>query len=48
MLKTNLQLALLTAIRYDPEIKAYYDRKELDEKFKMRVTYVVGLNLFLL
>ena len=44
-LKTNLHLAALTAIRYDPELKAYYDRKVLDGKPKMSVINAVRFKL---
>ncbi|MBS1921755.1 MAG: hypothetical protein JST17_16030 [Bacteroidetes bacterium] len=44
-LKTNLHLAALTAIRYDLEIKAYYDRKVLDGKPKMSVINAVRFKL---
>lgn len=44
-LKTNLHLAALTAIRYDPEIKAYYDRKVIDGKPKMSVINAVRFKL---
>ncbi len=33
-LKTNLHLAALTAIKYDPEINAYYQRKVSEGKTK--------------
>jgi len=36
-LKTNLHLAALTAIKFDPQLKAYYDRKVLHGKPKMSV-----------
>ena len=44
-LKTNLHLAALTAIRYDPELKEYYDRKVLDGKPKMTVINAVRFKL---
>ncbi|HWC54998.1 MAG TPA: IS110 family transposase [Chitinophagaceae bacterium] len=44
-LKTNLHLAALTAIKFDPEIKAYYDRKVLDGKPKMSVINAVRFKL---
>lgn len=44
-LKTNLHLAALTAIRYDPELKAYYDRKISDGKSKMSVINAVRFKL---
>lgn len=44
-LKTNLHLAALTAIRYDPELKAYYDRKVLDGKPKLSVINAVRFKL---
>ncbi|MBS1920606.1 MAG: IS110 family transposase [Bacteroidetes bacterium] len=44
-LKTNLHLAALTAIRYDLEIKAYYDRKVLEGKPKMSVINAVRFKL---
>jgi len=44
-LKTNLHLAALTAIRYDPELKAYYDRKVLAGKPKLSVINAVRFKL---
>ncbi|MFN2438422.1 MAG: transposase [Chitinophagaceae bacterium] len=44
-LKTNLHLAALTAIKYDPELKAYYERKVLDGKPKMSVLNAVRFKL---
>jgi transposase len=44
-LKTNLHLAALTAIKHDPEIKAYYDRKVLEGKAKMSVINAVRFKL---
>jgi transposase len=44
-LKTNLHLAALTAIRYDPELKTYYDRKVLEGKPKMSVINAVRFKL---
>src|SRR5260221_6348134 len=44
-LKTNLHLAALTAIRYDPELKTYYDRKVLEGKSKMSVINAVRYKL---
>jgi transposase len=44
-LKTNLHLAALTAIKFDPELKAYYDRKVLDGKPKMSVINAVRFKL---
>lgn len=44
-LKTNLHLAALTAIKFDPELKAYYNRKVLDGKPKMSVINAVRFKL---
>ena len=44
-LKTNLHLAALTAIKFDPELKAYYDRKVLNGKPKMSVINAVRFKL---
>ena len=44
-LKTNLHLAALTAIRFDPELKAYYDRKVLEGKPKMSVINAIRFKL---
>lgn len=44
-LKTNLHLAALTAIKFDPELKTYYDRKVLDGKPKMSVINAVRFKL---
>jgi transposase len=44
-LKTNLHLAALTAIKFDPELKAYYDRKVLEGKPKMSVINAVRFKL---
>ena len=44
-LKTNLHLAALTAIKFDPELKAYYDRKVLNGKSKMSVINAVRFKL---
>lgn len=44
-LKTNLHLAALTAIKYDPQLKAYYDRKVLEGKPKMSVINAVRFKL---
>jgi len=44
-LKTNLHLAALTAIKFDPELKAYYDRKVLEGKPKMCVINAVRFKL---
>lgn len=44
-LKTNLHLAALTAIKFDPELKAYYDRKVLNGKPKMTVINAVRFKL---
>jgi len=44
-LKTNLHLAALTAIKYDPELKAYYERKVLEGKPKMSVINAVRFKL---
>jgi transposase len=44
-LKTNLHLAALTAIKFDPQLKAYYDRKVSDGKPKMSVINAVRFKL---
>ena len=44
-LKTNLHLAALTAIRYDPEIKTYYERKVAEGKAKMSVINAIRFKL---
>ncbi len=44
-LKTNLHLAALTAIKYDPDLKAYYERKVLEGKSKMSVINAVRFKL---
>ena len=44
-LKTNLHLAALTAIKYDPGLKAYYHRKVSDGKSKMCVINAVRFKL---
>jgi transposase len=44
-LKTNLHLAALTAIKCDPELKAYYERKVLEGKSKMSVINAVRFKL---
>ena len=44
-LKTNLHLAALTAIKFDPELKAYYERKVLEGKPKMSVINAVRFKL---
>ncbi len=44
-LKTNLHLAALTAIKYDPEIKIYYERKVLEGKHKMSIINAVRFKL---
>jgi transposase len=44
-LKTNLHLAALNAIKLDPELKAYYNRKVLDGKSKMSVINAVRFKL---
>lgn len=44
-LKTNLHLAALTAIRYDPEIKTYYERKVAEGKPKMSVINAIRFKL---
>ncbi len=44
-LKTNLHLAALTAIKFDPELKAYYERKVLNGKPKMSVINAVRFKL---
>lgn len=44
-LKTNLHLAALTAVKFDPQIKAYYERKVLEGKAKMSVLNAVRFKL---
>lgn len=44
-LKTNLHLAALAAIKCDPELKAYYQRKVLEGKSKMSVINAVRFKL---
>ena len=44
-LKTNLHLAALTAIKCDPQLKAYYERKVLEGKSKMSVINAVRFKL---
>ena len=44
-LKTYLHLAALTAVKCDPELKAYYDRKVLAGKSKMSVLNAVRFKL---
>ena len=44
-LKTNLHMAALSAIKCDPEIKAYYDRKVLEGKHKMSIINAVRFKL---
>ena len=44
-LKTNLHLAALNAIKLDPDLKAYYNRKVLDGKSKMSVINAVRSKL---
>ncbi len=44
-LKTNLHLAALSAIKCDPEIKTYYERKVLEGKPKMSVINAVRFKL---
>lgn len=44
-LKTNLHLAALSAIKFDPEIKSYYERKVLEGKPKMSVINAVRFKL---
>jgi transposase len=44
-LKTNLHMAALTAIRYDAELRAYYERKILEGKSKMSVINAVRFKL---
>ena len=44
-LKTNLHLAALNAIKLDPDLKAYYNRKVLDGKSKMSVINAVRFKL---
>ena len=40
-LKCNLHMASLSAVRLDPDLKAYYDRKVLEGKNKMSVLNAV-------
>lgn len=44
-IKTNLHLAALTAIKFDPELKAYYARKVMDGKAKMSVINAIRFKL---
>jgi len=44
-LKTNLHMAALTAIKFDPELKAYYERKVLEGKPKMTVINAIRFKL---
>ena len=44
-LKTNLHLAALNAIKLDPDLKTYYNRKVLDGKPKMSVINAVRFKL---
>jgi len=44
-LKTNLHLAALSAIKCDPEIKTYYEKKVLEGKPKMSVINAVRFKL---
>jgi transposase len=44
-LKTYLHLAALTAVKCDPELKAYYNRKVLEGKSKMSVLNAVRFKL---
>ena len=44
-LKTNLHHAAFNAIKLDPDLKAYYNRKVLDGKSKMSVINAVRFKL---
>jgi transposase len=44
-LKTNLHPAALSAVKCDPEIKTYYERKVLEGKPKMSVINAVRFKL---
>ncbi len=44
-LKTNLHMASLTAIKFDPELRCYYERKVLEGKHKMSVLNAVKCKL---
>ena len=44
-LKTNLHMASLTAVKLDPELKAYYERKVNEGKHKMSVLNAVKCKL---
>jgi len=44
-LKTNLHMASLTAVRFDPELKTYYERKVAEGKHKMSVLNAVKCKL---
>jgi len=44
-LKTNLHMASLTAVKFDPELKTYYERKVAEGKHKMSVLNAVKCKL---
>lgn len=44
-LKSNLHMASLTAVRYDPELKSYYERKVAEGKHKLSVLNAVKCKL---
>jgi transposase len=44
-LKTNLHMASLSAVRLDPGLRAYYERKVLEGKHKMSVLNAVKCKL---
>jgi hypothetical protein len=44
-LKTNLHMASLTAIKFDKELKAYYERKVAEGKHKLSVLNAVKFKL---
>jgi hypothetical protein len=44
-LKTNLHMASLTAIKFDKELKAYYERKVAEGKHKLSVLNAVKCKL---
>lgn len=44
-LKTNLHMASLVAVRYDPELKHYYERKVAEGKHKLSVLNAVKCKL---
>ncbi len=44
-LKTNLHMASLTAIKFDKELKSYYERKVAEGKHKLSVLNAVKCKL---